>query len=1138
MSSQGKNLKKLQILLYDGSFSEKEKALHQLIEINTIESHQIIKKALREGDEELKYFIKKKFSKILQKDKEELSSKISKTLKEKNKKINLKNLQKYLSNQDPRKRLRAVEVVSKIGDIRAMPLLLSLAEKEQDDFVKATIAKNLGFFKDKSVIPIISKFLNDPDPRVRANAIEGLELNGGEEIIEPLTPLLRDSNNRVQANAVKALARFEINEVLDILEKMIRSHAIWQRESALYALKELNNPATIPFLVEFIQNENEEELQLRALKALSHFSPGIVKEKFIQLSNNPKISNKSELMNFINKYIGKENIEENFPIRDEQNNMPDGKKITGFKWAVVILLMLSLFVFGINLSINYISKDDNKMEEPDITQKVIEEENQNQNDNLDDSQSNQAFSENIEGKKVDDNENIAEVEKENIQQTDEIDIGQVEEKTLPEPEIEMDFTQEISFSNDSLLSGVLIENNSEQVVENSEPSSDHSKGKITAGNDDDNEDNDNKEDDDGNVSEEESKLDNDEEDVSGEEETSTSNLESMLAEIENLRNQQGDSHEEFVQTSETVEEYLEDEVNLPIEQIEKQQRNRIIVLPAHILRDVNNLSIFSNGLAYSIAHILEPVGTQIEIVNPRHVINRLGQMGISSEELIDNTFARSRLLDDLNSDYLLFVNLREISSSYDELWNKYIIRNTLESVKENNIMNNQFLMARLNPEEIDLQNNFYLDDNTVEEREESALPYYRRGKQYLSAQRYEDAYYNLKMAYVISPDSKKYDFKSSFDRGRQEFLLAMNREKENLLRSIRFSMNLKLFNQEGAEELNFSMNNRARDFEDFFSEIFEKIKGFFKSDGLIYSDRFSINGHTNDFPSIVHLYRGIEFFFNPNTEIDELQLISRRNIRNNNRKILTELSFAVENSTNCSLSYIFRSYINLQDNNQSEALSDLKDAIDIDPGRLSIKYNLATTLERLDRSREAQRIYDEIAEVDDKTIYRSVQADSAFKSGLKLFNDEKYEQVIDRTSHSLEYVYTLSVHFLKTLSLYKISDYVEAEEEARIMFSVYPDDVYVRALYGDILYSLNNNNRALQILKTVISDINKADRSPIFETNIYNLQKGDIFLKIGDLYMRKNSRNLALSYYRQAVSASPYSHTASKARQKIQEIEN
>ena len=97
-----KELKKLEIKLFDGNFEEKEIALKELIDINTIESHDIIKKALREGEEELKYFIKKNFSSMIQKD--NFSESISKTVKEKDRKINLKNLKKYLNNPDSKKK--------------------------------------------------------------------------------------------------------------------------------------------------------------------------------------------------------------------------------------------------------------------------------------------------------------------------------------------------------------------------------------------------------------------------------------------------------------------------------------------------------------------------------------------------------------------------------------------------------------------------------------------------------------------------------------------------------------------------------------------------------------------------------------------------------------------------------------------------------------------------------------------------------------------------------------------------------------------------------------------------------------------------------------------------------------------------
>ncbi len=58
-------------------------------------------------------------------------------------------------------------------------------------------------------------FLFYEDDRIRANAVEAIELLGRkEDILEMLPPLINDKSNRVRANVLKAIGKFRIEEIL------------------------------------------------------------------------------------------------------------------------------------------------------------------------------------------------------------------------------------------------------------------------------------------------------------------------------------------------------------------------------------------------------------------------------------------------------------------------------------------------------------------------------------------------------------------------------------------------------------------------------------------------------------------------------------------------------------------------------------------------------------------------------------------------------------------------------------------------------------------------------------------------------------------------------------------------------------
>ena len=1120
--ADSKELKKLEILLYDGNDEEKENALKKLLDINTIESHDIIKNALREGNEELKYFIKKKFSSIIQKD--NYKETISKTVKESNKQINLKNLQKYLSNHDPRKRLRAVEVASEHQDIRALPMLIELAENEDDDFVKATLAKNLGFFKDKSVIPVIAKFLNDGDSRVRANAVEGLEITGGEEIIEFLTPMLRDSNNRVQANAAKTLAKFEIGEVLDVLEKMIKSHAIWQRESALYALKELKNPATIPFLVEIIENDNDNEIKLTALKTLIAFSPSIVKEKMKNLLKNSKISSNQELKKIINEYL---NIGKNTDIETEESLTPipaGNSNLLKISLAFVFILIAGFISYGIYSFMNF-----SLPENTAITEKIVENPIEKptvptvENTIVDEPISNQILEpvieldnvipEVIESKKehkedtVDLNKNAIIQNSLNNKLTEENKPEQFnpEQVTSEQNKNQSEIQHQEKLYSENIKEPEPVDNNNQNNVTSDEP--------IT-------------------ISQEISPTLVTEEIVTIPDEN-PNRLEQMLSEIEALRkdNQSGITQVSNLREKVEEQEQVRD-IQAQVSSYKKELRKRVVIIPAQINGKNDRNVIFSNGLLYSYFHVLESLGSNIEFIDPADTINKINEMGINIDNFKNNSMLKNMLKDHFRADYFMFVSFREVGSRFTEYWNQFIISNS-EAKADMEVENSTFLMAKLDPE-VDIGSSNFFDDTSLESREVLIVPFFNRGIEYLRKQQYEQALYEFKIAHTIAPDSHRYNTRQYLDESREKFLIAMNTTEQSLLRNIRFSVSIELQDSIWNSVLTKTYNTTAEDFWIVFQDGFNDLKSYLKSNGHVYSDFRVVNGHSKNFKSVMFFYRAVEYYFNINTRMEGGN--TSLNPRERNRIVNQELDRALNLSREFSLPFILKSHVLLRENNQFEALSNMRQALEVDPGRLSLKYRLAMLEENAGRTDNALRIYNEIADYDKDTVFRQIQSEASLKVAIDLFKKEKYAEVISKCDFSLKFMHSSSVHFLKALSLHKLSRNSDAERELRILRQMVSNDIYINTLYSYVMYSLNSRQQALDLMKNIVENFSALNSSPVHQLGVFEIKREELFFNIGEIYRSIPNNNLAISYYKQAVSTAPYSETANKARRILTEM--
>jgi len=86
---------------------------------------------------------------------------------------------------------------------------------------------------------LLQNALKDRDSRVRANAVEAIEIVLGEASAITLKPLLTDPDNRTRSNAAKALFKMGDIAVLSQLEKMLTEKDTPTRISAAYALGQI-----------------------------------------------------------------------------------------------------------------------------------------------------------------------------------------------------------------------------------------------------------------------------------------------------------------------------------------------------------------------------------------------------------------------------------------------------------------------------------------------------------------------------------------------------------------------------------------------------------------------------------------------------------------------------------------------------------------------------------------------------------------------------------------------------------------------------------------------------------------------------------------------------------------------------------
>ncbi len=199
----------------------------------------------------------------------------------------------------PEEKIELLLSISK-GELEIpVSLIVEQLKVESDLFVLSALIKGLGKLGTPGIHKnIILEFLKHDEPRIRANAIEGLELFDVDDIYSDIIPMLKDENNRVRANAAKALNKAGSEKVYHILETMVNSGKIYFLESAIFALEKIGNSPKLKALLEQANNKVKtfQEKSIPVKEAVIDNKPVIDENNELDLEIQSVVTEKMVLM--------------------------------------------------------------------------------------------------------------------------------------------------------------------------------------------------------------------------------------------------------------------------------------------------------------------------------------------------------------------------------------------------------------------------------------------------------------------------------------------------------------------------------------------------------------------------------------------------------------------------------------------------------------------------------------------------------------------------------------------------------------------------------------------------------------------------------------------------------------------------
>lgn len=155
---------------------------------------------------------------------------------------------------DPEEKIRLIQILSAMEavDPEIQESVRRLCE-DKDNRIRASAAGLLHLLEGEDQFTVGLRFLYDPEPRVRANAVEGLRMEC-PEVAERLVELAEDGMPRERANAIKRLWEGGHEDAAELFERFVAEEDPGARLSAAWLYGELAPDGAVSALRKYLED--------------------------------------------------------------------------------------------------------------------------------------------------------------------------------------------------------------------------------------------------------------------------------------------------------------------------------------------------------------------------------------------------------------------------------------------------------------------------------------------------------------------------------------------------------------------------------------------------------------------------------------------------------------------------------------------------------------------------------------------------------------------------------------------------------------------------------------------------------------------------------------------------------------------
>jgi HEAT repeat protein len=172
-------------------------------------------------------------------------------------------------SSDTKLRLRASSALGLTADPSALETqLMILSDRLEPVSLRATAARALQAGVQSRHYSALIEALKDPEPPVRAGAIDGLASPHYPGAIEPIALMLNDSEEYVRIYAAYAFARLADRRAFDPLLRALADSAPGVRSAAITALGWLRDRRAIPAIERLLAGEEDAQVREEGIRVL------------------------------------------------------------------------------------------------------------------------------------------------------------------------------------------------------------------------------------------------------------------------------------------------------------------------------------------------------------------------------------------------------------------------------------------------------------------------------------------------------------------------------------------------------------------------------------------------------------------------------------------------------------------------------------------------------------------------------------------------------------------------------------------------------------------------------------------------------------------------------------------------------